>query len=90
MDAPGWGSSGDWKRGRADQLSADGAAFLFCMGDTVRQCIHGATQLRDKLKSAGGKWNPGEKIWHVPYGLIRGTELEKRIVVEEGKQGRRR
>jgi hypothetical protein len=45
-------------------------------------------ELRDSLKASGGKWNPEEKVWHVPYGLIRGTELEKRIVVEEGKQRR--
>jgi hypothetical protein len=37
--------------------------------------------LRDALKVAGGKWNPEEKVWHVPYGSIRGnTELEMRIL----------
>ena len=37
--------------------------------------------LRDVLKSAGEKWNPEEKVWHVPYGSIRGnTELEMRIL----------
>jgi hypothetical protein len=36
--------------------------------------------LRDLLKSAGGKWDPEEKVWHVAYGSIRGTELEKRIL----------
>ncbi len=47
-------------------------------------------ELRDSLKAVSGKWNPEEKVWDVPYGLIRGTELEKRIVVEEGKQRRRK
>jgi len=37
--------------------------------------------LRDKLKSAGGKWNPSEKLWRVPFGAIRGNaELEDRIL----------
>ena len=37
------------------------------------------TALREKLKRLGGKWNPEEKSWFVPYGSIRGTELEERI-----------
>ena len=36
--------------------------------------------LRDKLKSAGGRWNPTTKTWLVPYGSVRGTELEERIL----------
>lgn len=37
--------------------------------------------LRDRLKAAGGKWDPEEKLWRVPYGMIRGnSELEERIV----------
>ena len=38
--------------------------------------------LRENLKAAGARWDPQEKVWHVPYGLIRGTELEMRIVEE--------
>ena len=37
--------------------------------------------LRDKLKVAGGRWDPEKKVWHVLYGPIRGdTELEERIL----------
>jgi hypothetical protein len=36
--------------------------------------------LRDKLKTAGGRWNAEDKVWLVRYGSIRGTELECRIV----------
>lgn len=37
--------------------------------------------LRDRLKSVGAKWDPGEKLWRVRYGLIRGDrELEERVV----------
>lgn len=38
--------------------------------------------LRDSMKAAGGKWDPKEKLWHVAYGSIRGTELEERIMVD--------
>jgi hypothetical protein len=45
--------------------------------------------LRDRLKGAGGKWDPEKKLWHVPYGAIRGTELEGRIPAgfSSGKKG---
>lgn len=37
--------------------------------------------LRDKLKVAGGRWDPEKKVWHVLYGSIRGdTGLEERIL----------
>jgi len=39
------------------------------------------TALRDKLKAAGGRWNPDEKLWHVSFGAIRGdSELTERIL----------
>ncbi len=34
---------------------------------------------RERLKAVGGKWDPAEKVWRVPYGVIRGTDLEERI-----------
>jgi len=37
--------------------------------------------LRDRLKAAGGRWDPGEKLWRVSYGAIRGdADLEERIL----------
>jgi len=36
--------------------------------------------LRERLKAAGGRWDPQEKLWLVRYGSIRGTELEERIL----------
>ena len=37
--------------------------------------------LRDRLKTAGGRWNPEEKLWRVQFGFIRGdAELEERIL----------
>jgi hypothetical protein len=42
--------------------------------------------LRERLKAVGGRWDPELKIWHVRYGAICGTELEKRMLVEVGKR----
>lgn len=39
------------------------------------------TALRDKLKAAGGRWNPEERVWRVCFGAIRGdTALVERIL----------
>jgi len=39
--------------------------------------------LRDKLKAAGGRWDPEERVWRVQYGLIRtDSALVGRIVSE--------
>ncbi len=39
--------------------------------------------LRQILKTAGGRWDPEEKLWRVQYGAIRGNaELVERIVRE--------
>ena len=36
--------------------------------------------LRDRLKAVGGRWDPQKKVWLVPYGSIKGTDLEERIL----------
>jgi hypothetical protein len=41
------------------------------------------TTLREKLKAAGGRWNPDKKLWQVSFGAIKsGTELTENIVDE--------
>ena len=45
--------------------------------------------LRERLKAAGGRWDPELKIWHVRYGAIRGTEFEERMQVVDGKRKRK-
>jgi hypothetical protein len=37
--------------------------------------------LRDQAKSAQGKWDPEAKAWYIEYGKIKGTELEKLIIL---------
>jgi hypothetical protein len=51
-------------------------------GDIVSVIVsYTETALRDRLKKVGGRWNPEEKLWRVPFGVIRGdAELEERIL----------
>ena len=40
------------------------------------------TGLREQAKAAHGKWDPDRKVWLIPYGKLKGTELEKLIILE--------
>ena len=40
------------------------------------------TELRKQVKEVGGTWKPDKKLWHVKYGNISGTALEKHIYVD--------
>jgi hypothetical protein len=53
-------------------------------GDIVSVIVaYAEKEVREKLKAAGGRWAPEEKLWRVPYGAIRGdVELEERILRE--------
>ena len=43
---------------------------------------YGETALREKLRRLRATWEPQAKVWLVPYGKIRGTELKTRIPAE--------
>ena len=61
-------------------------AFCFKDDDLTPIAVgYEEAELRDKLRrlrKLRAKWNPQEKLWLVPYRLIRGTELEARIPEE--------
>ncbi len=40
------------------------------------------TALQSQVKAVGGRWDKDRKLWIVPYGCIRGTRLEKFLVLE--------
>jgi hypothetical protein len=46
---------------------------------------YGEKQLGKMARSAGGKWNPDVKLWYIQYGNIKGTELEKHMILDVGK-----
>lgn len=56
--------------------------FLCYQDEDIVKLIVAFTEknLRDRLKNAGGRWDPQEKLWLARYGSIRGTELEERIL----------
>jgi len=41
---------------------------------------YGDKDLREKAKAAQGKWDPKTRAWHIQFGKIKGTELEKFII----------
>lgn len=42
----------------------------------------GETSLGKFARKLGGKWAADVKLWYIPYGKIKGTELEKHIVLD--------
>jgi hypothetical protein len=41
-------------------------------------------ELRQRLKQAGGTWNPNRKAWELRYAHVVALKLQARIVEEEG------
>lgn len=39
-------------------------------------------ELREKMKALGAIWRPKVKLWELPWGVVRGLELEGRVVEE--------
>jgi len=37
-------------------------------------------ELRQRVKAAGGKWNPKEVVWELPYGRVVALGLTERVV----------
>jgi hypothetical protein len=40
------------------------------------------TALQEKARAARGKWDPEVKLWFIRFGKIKGTDLEKHIVLD--------
>ena len=38
------------------------------------------TDIREKVKQAGGIWRPRQQLWELPYAQIKRLQLEDRIV----------
>jgi len=46
------------------------------------QIAFGAKELGKMARSAGGNWDAEVKLWYIQYGNIKGTELEKHILLD--------
>ena len=55
-------------------------------GDTIVGLRMGyrEVELRNKVKRAGGKWNPKKRVWEMCYDRVVELGLEERIVEEGG------
>ena len=40
------------------------------------------TTSREIAKTAKGRWDPDQKLWLIKYGSIKGTDLEKHIILD--------
>jgi hypothetical protein len=40
------------------------------------------SRLKNLAKEAGGRWNPEKRVWLIPFGKIKGTALEKHIILD--------
>ncbi|NTU63229.1 MAG: hypothetical protein HGB05_07455 [Chloroflexi bacterium] len=43
---------------------------------------YGETELRSRVKAAGGIWDAEHKVWRLPKSVIRKLQLEQRVVTE--------
>ena len=46
------------------------------------QITYGERELGKMAKTLGGKWDPDVKLWNIRYGAIKGTDLEKHILLD--------
>lgn len=40
------------------------------------------SKLKSMAKMAGGRWDPEKRLWIIPFGKVKGTALEKHIVLD--------
>jgi hypothetical protein len=40
------------------------------------------TTLKEMAKKMGGRWDPEVRLWYIPFGKIKGTDLEKHIILD--------
>lgn len=40
------------------------------------------TVLKEMAKKMGGRWDPEVRLWYIQFGRIKGTELEKHIILD--------
>jgi hypothetical protein len=40
------------------------------------------TTLKEMAKKMGGRWDPEVRLWYIQFGKIKGTDLEKHIILD--------
>jgi hypothetical protein len=46
------------------------------------QIAYGDPELGKMARTLGGRWDPDVKLWYIPSRKIKGTELEKHIILD--------
>jgi hypothetical protein len=41
---------------------------------------YGETELRARIKAAGGIWRPRQRLWEIDWKTVRELEIEDRVV----------
>jgi len=50
------------------------------VGDVRVRIGFGETELRQRVKDAGGAWDASKKLWRIKAASVRAVGLQKRIV----------
>ena len=54
------------------------------------QITYGERELGQMARTLGGKWDSDVKLWYIRYGAIKGTALEKHIILDANLKKRDR
>ena len=46
------------------------------------QIAYSETALKNLARACGGFWDADVKLWYIPFGKIKGTDLEKHIILD--------
>jgi hypothetical protein len=50
---------------------------------------YGQRELGKMAKAMGGKWDSDVRLWYIPLSKIKGTKLEKHIILDAGMKNSR-
>jgi hypothetical protein len=46
------------------------------------QIAFSETVLKEMAKKMGGRWDPDVRLWYIQFSRIKGTDLEKHIILD--------
>lgn len=50
------------------------------------QIAYAEKHVGNLIRPLGGRWDSDVKLWYVPYGTIKGTELERHIILDASQK----
>ena len=52
------------------------------------QIAYAESALKNMAKTLGGRWDPEGRLWYIPFGKIKGMELEEHIILDAQAKSR--